>query len=289
MNTLPRLFFSLLATFALAAAGLVTMPAHAIVGGYQVTDDRFGFMASIQYKGDDGTAGHFCGGSVISSQWVLTAAHCIVLTEVKPGDIQVAVGRDNIDEDLAQGQTLLVDRIVVHPDYEGTDTFDAALIHVTSAITTAPAIPLVPLTDNTLEQEGAPLTVAGWGTEFFGSPLIPAQLKAVDLTAVADDNCTTNGLMGFQPDSEICAEALLGDSCQGDSGGPLFGTLADGRRVQVGIVSYGLGCATPEFPGVYAEVNNSSIHNFITSTATLGGSTTTKGGKPGKGGGNNKR
>jgi trypsin len=49
----------------------------------------------------------------------------------------------------------------------------------------------------------------------------------------------------------------------------MFGTLADGRLVQVGIVSYGLGCAVPQFPGVYGEVNNQSIHDFITSTAGL--------------------
>ena len=108
-------------------------------------------------------------------------------------------------------------------------------------------------------------------------------MKAVDVEAVADESCTTNALMGFQPDSEICAETLGGDSCQGDSGGPLFGDLADGRQVQVGIVSYGLGCATPEFPGVYGEVNNASIHEFITSTAGLGSTSTTT--VKGKGGG----
>ena len=164
------------------------------------------------------------------------------------------------------GQTLTADRVVVHPDYEATGTFDAALIHVTQDIA-SPSIALAPVGDDTLEEDGAALTVAGWGTEFFGSPFIPSRMKSVRLSVVGDSSCTTNTVMGFNASTEICAEKLGGDSCQGDSGGPLFGRLPDGRRVQIGVVSYGLGCATPYFPGVYAEVNNTSIRGFISRNA----------------------
>lgn len=265
MRPLTRALSRGTAALALVVAGVVAAsPAEAIVGGSPAADGEFPFMASLQAKGADGTDGHFCGGSVIGTRWVLTAAHCLVDTQ--PGEIQVAVGRTDID-DLSSGQTLTADRIVVHPDYEDTGTFDAALVRVTEDIA-APPVALAAEGADSLEEQGAPLTVAGWGTEFFGSPFVPAGLKSVDLTAVADDSCTTNGLMGFQGESELCAEAIAGDSCQGDSGGPLFGTVA-GRVTQVGIVSYGLGCATPAFPGVYGEVNNSSIRAFIRSTSGI--------------------
>lgn len=252
------------AALLVSVGAFATSPAEGIVGGSQAGRGEFPFMASIQRKGQDGTDGHFCGGTVIGARWVLTAAHCLV--DSKPRDIQVGVGRTDIDN-LSEGQTLRVDRIVVHPDYQDSGTFDAALVRVTRKIA-SPRIALAAVGKDRLEADGAPLTVAGWGTEFFGSPFIPSRLKSVDVSAVADANCTTNGPMGFQADSEICAETLAGDSCQGDSGGPLFGTVA-GRVTQVGIVSYGLGCATPGFPGVYGEVNNRSIRRFIRSTSGI--------------------
>ena len=106
-------------------------------------------------------------------------------------------GAPNID-DLATGQTLSVDRIVVHPDYADTGTFDAALVHVTADIA-SPSIALTAVGEDSLEADGAPLTVAGWGTEFFGSPIIPADLKSVDVAAVADDELHHQRLRASSP------------------------------------------------------------------------------------------
>lgn len=260
---------TLLATAALVVAplavtGAVSSPAEAIVGGSSVPNGKYAFMASVQTRGSDGSDGHFCGGSVVAERWVLTAAHC--MEGERPRNLQVVVGRTDLEQ--SRGQVARAERIVIHPKWDETGTFDAALIKVDRALQ-VPRIALAPLRNQSLERDGAKLRVTGWGTEFFGSPVIPSRMKQVAVEAVADESCTTNETQGFNAPSEVCAEALGGDSCQGDSGGPLFGRLADGRRVQVGIVSYGLGCAVPEFPGVYGEVNNPSIHGFITRTAGL--------------------
>lgn len=246
---------------AMAGMAVLTPPAGAIVGGRVTQPGDLGFMVSVQSTDATGSRAHFCGGTVLRKRLVLTAAHCV--TGVRPRDLRVVVGAHDLDRD--RGRAHAVDKIVVHPRHAATGTHDVAVLRTTRPMA-APRLPLARPRDHALGAHGARLTVAGWGSTFFlvgrGSPA----LRAVDVRAVADAGCVLNGVLGFRPATEICAQALLGDSCQGDSGGPLFARRADGRPVQVGVVSYGLGCATPLFPGVYAELRSPAIRSFLVST-----------------------
>jgi trypsin len=238
------------------ALGLgLAAPSVAIVGGTTSADGAHTFMASLQ----DGSGFAFCGGSVIAPRFVLTAAHCV--PDGSAADLFVVVGTNDLGD--GSGTRIAVTRVSVHPDYADS-THDAAVLELASPAPVAP-IELALEGDDALEAAGTPVTVAGWGdqTPLAGGGLLTSStLREVELDVVADDSfeCSADSATG------ICAAALLKDSCQGDSGGPLWGTRG-GRRTQIGIVSYGLGCGVPTQAGVYSEVNNSAIRAFVRSVA----------------------
>lgn len=239
----------------LSTLALVQGPAKAVVGGSPVPDGRYPFMAALLFDGSQG-----CGGSVISSEWVLTAAHCVA--DGNEAGLSVSVG----DSDWQQGTVVDVTQVVVHPQYDdSTSANDAALLRLATAAPVAP-LALAGPGDDAYEAHGAPATVAGWGSEVPIVGLIPplgSEMREADLEIVGDDECLDDADAATQ----VCAAALLRDSCQGDSGGPLFATTPDGSELQIGIVSYGFGCAVPTFAGVYSEVNSASIRGFISQTA----------------------
>ena len=231
---------------------LPSSPAEAIVGGTAVPNGAYPFMASVQ---DDGF--HFCGGSIVASTWVLTAAHCVPDGNAK--GLSVVVGTNNNGN--GSGRRVSVSQVLVHPQYKD-NTHDAALLKLASSVTQTP-ITLANATNDNLEAQGTPVTVAGWGdwNPATMGLLAGATLQEAELNVVNDQNCFGN-TDSIDAKTGVCAGAFGKDSCQGDSGGPLFWKSGT-QRIQIGVVSYGFLCAVPEFPGVYSEVNYAAIRDWI--------------------------
>lgn len=259
MRIVRALGFVVAAT-TLATTTTFTTPASGVVLGWTAPEGAYPFMAALVDSDDF----QFCGGSVIASSYVLTAAHCVVGRRLDRDPLYVITGRTNLSN-TSQGQRIRVSSISVHPDYDDVAlTHDAAVLRLSSP-TSSPAIQLASAANDNLEAAGTTLRVTGWGDTlptmgFFST----YQLQYTDLRVVSDDDCGVTNF-GFDGDTGVCAEELLTDSCNGDSGGPLFHNGSP--RIQVGIVSYGTSCAVPYFPGVYSEVNNPSIRSFISGVA----------------------
>ena len=155
--------------------------------------------------------------------------------------------------------------MLVHPSYNSArHTHDAALLELSAPSSFSRfGSPWRPPPTTSSKCPPTVLTVIGWGTTSTGKPRYPNELREVDVPAVSDATCA--GAYGASLDAAtmVCAGAPNIDSCYGDSGGPLF-FRNNGTPVQIGIVSWGNGCAKRKFPGVYSEVNNPSIReDFI--------------------------
>jgi len=215
-----------------------------IVGGRPATNGEIPYIISLR------RTSHSCGGSILSTRTVITAAHCV--SGAQPSALSI---RYNTLTHASGGVIVGISSFTIHESYNsGTIDSDIALLFLSDALTLgqtqAQRIQLVAQGHD--PQAGEVNVVSGWGTTSESGSL-PAVLQTVDIPTVSRADCNTQYGAGSITQTMYCAGISAGgiDACQGDSGGPyvIGGLLA-------GLTSWGYGCARPTHAGVATRVGS---------------------------------
>jgi secreted trypsin-like serine protease len=243
-----------------------------VVGGQPVPDGKYKFVTAIRdiTRGNTVYQQQFCGGTLIDRNSVLTAAHC--LESVRAPQLRVSVGITNLKEPR-QGQSRSVTAITRHPRYTTSFLsfrYDAAVLTLKRPVRNITPARIPQTTSNDLETPDREATVAGWGNtekqnpEYKQPDRYPARMQEAQVPVVSDATAqAAYGADDYDPPLMLAAGREGKDTCQGDSGGPIFVEKSSGRISQIGITSFGNGCAVRNFPGVYTEANSQNIRSFI--------------------------
>ncbi|MEN2498611.1 MAG: Serine protease 56, partial [Marteilia pararefringens] len=228
--------------------------ASAIVGGTVSEKQSWPWVISLKISGQ-----HLCGGSLINNQWILSAAHCFEISS-DPTDWMATIGEFDLRINEGVEQSIPIASIIIHPDFDlKSYDNDYALVKLNKPIGfdeyAAPVC--LPKQGSALPPDGTNSYVTGWGdTE---TEEESKTLREVEVEIISAPSCRKTKYKSERITANMfCAgyEAGGKDSCQGDSGGPLVYYDKDsGSFYQLGITSWGKGCADPGYPGVYSRVD----------------------------------
>jgi len=238
-----------------------------IIGGSQTSIKNFPYMAAVTMikKANQGYDAQ-CGGTILDSYHVLSAAHCF--DNRNPKIYFIRVGSDYW---RYKGQGSVLSTITVHPKYNKTNfDYDVAVVKLArpikldNKVTKATSIVKV----NTVTKADTVITLIGWGyTDALHTKPIPGAIRSVDIAVTDREECESD-YSDFEKEITprmICGMTTDGeakDSCQGDSGGPVINKAT---KQQIGLISWGMGCAQMGSPGVFTNLANPEIRSFINS------------------------
>ncbi|XP_020501156.2 transmembrane protease serine 7 isoform X2 [Labrus bergylta] len=227
--------------------------AERIVGGDNSMEGEWPWQVSLHFSGN-----LYCGASVLSSDWLISAAHCFRkqrLSDPRYWSAHLGMLTQNSAKHVAE-----IQRIVVHEYYNAyTFDYDIALLQLKKPWP-ASLNPLVqpvclPPPSHTVTHSHR-CWVTGWGYRSEEDKVLPSVLQKAEVSIMSQTECKKS--YGPVSSRMLCAGVSSGerDACRGDSGGPLSCQAPGGGRwFLIGIVSWGAGCGRPNLPGVYTRVN----------------------------------
>ncbi|XP_062983770.1 enteropeptidase [Elgaria multicarinata webbii] len=234
---------------------LITQKHNAkIVGGSDAQEGAWPWVASLHFNSRP-----MCGASLVSNEWLVSAAHCVHGRNLEPSRWKAILGL-HTHLNLSYPQTVIreIDQIIINPHYnKRTKNSDIVLMHLQFRVNYTDYIQPICFPDKNKQFfPGTICSIAGWGRTTNHAGAVANILQEAEVPLIAHKKCQQQMPEYNITENMMCAGYDEGgiDSCQGDSGGPLMCQESE-KWILAGVTSFGYQCALPHRPGVYVNVS----------------------------------